>query len=222
MPGVFGPAQTPTTPVEAIEPLIASCSKYSSSMSATDIVNMRTSSWTSRRERPAARAPSRARPSRSPGFFEPSAGGSRSSIGPEEVGDAEEAVFEGLEVVGVVGVDRADRGGGGARVVVEDDRAVRGERRVGRVERHRAVAEVFEPQVLDHLRLKHRDDVGGARDAAAGPEFLGHAGAAEDVAALQHQHPLPRFGEVRRRGQPVMATADDDRVVAAGRAAVRG
>ncbi len=81
MPGVFGPAQTPTTPVEAIEPLIASCSKYSSSMSATDIVNMRTSSWTSRRERPAARAPSRASDIRSPGCFEPSAGGSRISIG---------------------------------------------------------------------------------------------------------------------------------------------
>ena len=56
MPGVRGPAQTPTTPLEAIEPFRPSCSNQSSSRSATDIVKMRTRSWTSRRESPAARA----------------------------------------------------------------------------------------------------------------------------------------------------------------------
>ena len=38
MPGVRGPAQTPTTPVEAIAPLIASVSNQSSSRSPTGIV----------------------------------------------------------------------------------------------------------------------------------------------------------------------------------------
>ena len=38
VPGVRGPAHTPTTPVEAIAPLKASCSNQSSSRSPTDIV----------------------------------------------------------------------------------------------------------------------------------------------------------------------------------------
>ena len=132
---------------------------------------------------------------------------------PQELGDAEEAVLEGGEVVGVVGRDRADRLGGLARVVVEDDRAVLGHRRVGGVERHGAVAEVLEPQVGDDLRLQHRDDVGGARYAPARPEFLGDAGAAEDRPALEDDHAHPGSCEIRGRRQAVVAAADDDRVI---------
>jgi hypothetical protein len=38
VPGVRGPAHTPTTPVEAIEPFSRSSSNQSSSRSPTDIV----------------------------------------------------------------------------------------------------------------------------------------------------------------------------------------
>ena len=81
VPGVRGPAQTPTTPVDARHPLIASDSNHSSSRSPTDIVITRNRSCTSRCLSPAARPASRSSDSRSPGRFEPSAGGGRSISG---------------------------------------------------------------------------------------------------------------------------------------------
>jgi hypothetical protein len=81
VPGVRGPAHTPTTPVVASAPLIASELNHSSSSSPTGIVITRYSSCTSRRRRPAMRAASRSIPSRSPGRREPGCGGGRSSIG---------------------------------------------------------------------------------------------------------------------------------------------
>ena len=44
-------------------------------------------------------------------------------------------------------------------------------------------------------------------------QLLGDRGAADEAAALEHQHVEPRLGEVRRVGQAVVASADDDRVV---------
>ena len=132
---------------------------------------------------------------------------------PQELGDAEEAVLERGEVVGVGGGDRADRLRGLAGVVVEDDRPVRGHRGVGGVEGDGAVAEVVQAEVGDDLRLQHRDDVGGAGDALAGPDFLGHAGAAEDRPALEDADAHPGACEVCGGGQAVVAAADDDRVV---------
>ena len=76
-----GPAQTPTTPVEAIEPLSPSSSKWSSSRSPTDIVNMRISSATSRLDMPPIRPASRSRAAMSPGAREPGTGGAFSIIG---------------------------------------------------------------------------------------------------------------------------------------------
>ena len=81
VPGVRGPAHTPTTPVEAHAPLRTSDSNHSSSRSPTDIVITRNSSSTSRRASPAVRPASRSSESRSPGRFEPSAGGGRSISG---------------------------------------------------------------------------------------------------------------------------------------------
>ena len=51
-----GPAQTPTTPLDAKLPFIASFSNQSSSRSPTDIVIMRKVSARSRRRSPAERA----------------------------------------------------------------------------------------------------------------------------------------------------------------------
>ena len=81
MPGVRGPAQTPTTPLEAIAPLNASHSNQSSSRSPTDMVMIRKKSMMSRLLSPAARPASRSRPNRSPGWREPRTGGGRSIIG---------------------------------------------------------------------------------------------------------------------------------------------
>ena len=44
-------------------------------------------------------------------------------------------------------------------------------------------------------------------------EVLGHGRAADDAARLDHHDPQPRPREVRRRRQPVVPRADDDRVV---------
>ena len=95
----------------------------------------------------------------------------------------------------------------------EQDAAFVVDRRVRRVERVDLVAEVLQPQVRDHLRLQQRDHVGGARDAMAGPHLLGHARSAEDVAALDHAGAQAGPREVGRRGEAVVAPADDDRVV---------
>ena len=45
-------------------------------------------------------------------------------------------------------------------------------------------------------------------------DLLGRAAAARDVAGLEHEHPLARLREVARAGEAVVASADDDDVVA--------
>ncbi len=75
MPGVRGPAHTPTTPLDAKLPLSASFSNQSSSRSPTDIVIMRKVSARSRRRKPADRAAVARVRIASPG------GGSRKSSG---------------------------------------------------------------------------------------------------------------------------------------------
>jgi hypothetical protein len=81
VPGVRGPAHTPTTPVEARQPLSASSSNHSSSRSPTDIVISRNSSRTRAPGMPAVRAAHATTPARSAGRRDPSAGGGRSSSG---------------------------------------------------------------------------------------------------------------------------------------------
>ena len=66
-----------------------------------------------------------------------------------------------------------------------------------------SVAVALQVEVRDDLGLQHRDHVGGARDAGAGPDLLGHAGAAEDLAALEVDHPQPGPGEVGAGVRPL-------------------
>jgi hypothetical protein len=100
-----------------------------------------------------------------------------------------------------------------ALVVEVEQRCLVGpERHVRRVERVHHVPVVLQPQVADHLGLEQRDDVGRARDAMTRPDLLGHARAAEDVAALEHADAQAGAREIARRGQPVVAAADDDGV----------
>ena len=132
---------------------------------------------------------------------------------PQHVGDALHHRLEVVHRVGVMSRHRGDRRVRGGRVVVEEHRAAVGrERRERRVERDRVVAEALELEVFDDLRAQHRDHVGGAADALAGPYLLGHARAAEQVAPLQHAHAQARAREIRGRCEAVVAAADDDRV----------
>jgi hypothetical protein len=47
-------------------------------------------------------------------------------------------------------------------------------------------------------------------------ELLGHRRAADHRAAFEHAYPQPGAGEVERADQPVVAAADDQRVVLPG------
>ena len=129
---------------------------------------------------------------------------------PNEAGGHEEELLELLVAPGVLLGELRDRLARLLNVVVEDDRSVGRHRRVGRVKRVRPVAVALQLEVGDDLGLEHGDDVGGARDAGAGPDLLGHAGATEDGAALQDERPEARFREVGARGQAVMPASDHD------------
>ena len=215
-PGCAGPAHTPTTPVEAQAPLSTSDSNHSSSRSPTDIVITRNSSSTSRRASPAVRPASRSSDEQVAGALRAERGRRAQHQRAQEARHAREHLLELRVAQRVAGREPGDRLARPLGVVEEEDRhAVRRDRAEGRVERDRLVAEVAQPQLLDDLRLQHRDDVGGARDALARPHLLGHAGAAEDVAALEHAHAQARAREVGGGGEPVVAAADDDRVVRA-------
>ena len=74
-------------------------------------------------------------------------------------------------------------------------------------------------QVPPHGLAQHAEHVGAGRGAKARGELLGHAAAADDLAALADHHAQAGRGEVVGGDEPVVARADDHRVVVA--AAVR-
>ena len=137
---------------------------------------------------------------------------------PQERRGAVEQVLEALVHLAVALREGSDRGRRAGRLVEEEDRPFGAERRIGRVERDRPIAVVAQAQVRDDLRLEHRDHVARPRDACAGPDLLGHAGPAQDRPPLEHHDAQPGVSQVGRGGQPVVAAADDDRVIGAGRA----
>jgi hypothetical protein len=132
----------------------------------------------------------------------------------EEQGRLLEQRVERREGVGVLARDARDLLVGDLVVVGQQHRTtVGGEGRELRVERDRAIAELRQLEVGDDLRLEHRDHVRRSRDALAGPQLLGHARAAEDVARLEDAHAQAGAREVGGRGEAVVPAADDDRVV---------
>ena len=62
------------------------------------------------------------------------------------------------------------------------------------------------------LRVEQADRVGRDRIAEPGIEFLGHRGAADHLAPLDHLDPQPGHREIGRAGEAVMPRADDDDV----------
>jgi hypothetical protein len=71
-------------------------------------------------------------------------------------------------------------------------------------------------EVGHDLGPQHARDVGGRRGANARRDLLGHAGAPDDLAALEHDRPQAGAREVERGGQPVVAPAHDRDVVSQG------
>ncbi len=71
----------------------------------------------------------------------------------------------------------------------------------------------LEPHVADDFGLEQAHRVARGRIAKAGKEFVGDRGAADDVGGLEDRdlQALPR--QIISAGEPVMAGADDDRVV---------
>ncbi len=68
-------------------------------------------------------------------------------------------------------------------------------------------------QVADDLRAKQADHVGENRKLEAGEDFFGDAGSTHDGTAFQDQGLFPGPGQVSGVDQPVVACADDNRVV---------
>ena len=68
-------------------------------------------------------------------------------------------------------------------------------------------------KLRNHLRPQHAGNIGCRGDAAAGSDFFRDAASAHDFAPLQHQHREPGARQIRRRGEPVVAPADDDGIV---------
>ena len=60
------------------------------------------------------------------------------------------------------------------------------------------------------------DDVRADAEAEALVDLFGHGGAADAVAALEHEHVLAGASEIRRAHQAVVPAADDDGVVGLG------
>ena len=73
-----------------------------------------------------------------------------------------------------------------------------------------------ELELADDLRAQQAHDVGELRTAIARNDFLGHRGAADDLAPLEDHDLLARAREIRAGDQAVMARADHDRIVLIG------
>ena len=69
-----------------------------------------------------------------------------------------------------------------------------------------------ELQVGCDLRVEQADGIGGHRIAETGMEFLGHGGAADHLAALDHSYAQAGHREIGGAGEAVMPRPDDDDV----------
>ena len=87
-------------------------------------------------------------------------------------------------------------------------------RRERAVHRQDLQSEPGQLEVADDLRSQQTHDVAADRELEAGEDLFGNRRAAEHIAALEHECLLASLGEVGGAGQPVVAAADHDGVVA--------
>jgi hypothetical protein len=68
-------------------------------------------------------------------------------------------------------------------------------------------------EFANNFRTEERDNVRTLGKKKAGDDFFSDSGAAEDMAAFQHDDPLPCFGKISGVYQAVVTAADDDNIV---------
>ena len=73
-------------------------------------------------------------------------------------------------------------------------------------------------EIADDLGPQQRDDVAEHAEPEAGEQLFGHRGAAEDMPLFQDERLQAGASEVGGADEPVVAAADDHRVVALGQA----
>ena len=71
-------------------------------------------------------------------------------------------------------------------------------------------------EIADDLGSQQARHVGRRRDLEAGPQLLGHAGPAHELAPFEDEHPAARPAEIGGRDQTVVTGPDDDGIVAEG------
>ncbi len=136
---------------------------------------------------------------------------------PEDVGDPGDPREERVVRIGVLLRRRAIDAWVLAVVVGLDDRAAAAHREVPLSQGQQLEPVSFELQVAPHRRRHQGHRVAEGVDLHAGelvgPRLHGVGGAAGLVPLLQDDDPGPVLGQVRRGHQPVVASADHDRVV---------
>ena len=99
-----------------------------------------------------------------------------------------------------------------ARGPRHDLATVRLRREQVRLVRHHLEPVRAQAELVDDPRPQQRQRVRAGRRADAGPQLLGHAAAADDVAPFEDLHVEPGAREVRRGDEAVVPGADDQRV----------
>jgi len=82
-----------------------------------------------------------------------------------------------------------------------------------RITGHHLQSVVRKMKILNDLRPQHAGNVGRGRDPTSGRDLFGHAASAHNFAAFEDQSGQPPAGEICRRGQPVVPSANHNRVV---------
>ena len=198
VPGSYGPAQVPITPLTASAPFTCGDSNQSSSRSAMLIVISRVTSAIVRTSRPRCRQASRSVSARSRGLREPSLRRHGEQQRAEHLGQAGQPGVPARHGVGVL-----LRPLGHLLVValgvvgVQLDRAALGERLVVRAHREDLVAVPGQVEVVDDGRrhqAHHVGEPGHLELRRVRPGRLGGRRAAGLVACLQHQGARARTG----------------------------
>jgi hypothetical protein len=107
-------------------------------------------------------------------------------------------------------------------VIVDPPQVVPLERGERAVEGQDVEAVGRQVQLADDLRAEQADDVRGDREAEAREDLLGDRGPAEQLALLEDEGAQAGPREVRGADQPVVAAANDHRVVRPGHGSSAG
>ena len=94
-----------------------------------------------------------------------------------------------------------------------NDMAIRKRHLDGGIARNHAQSIIAKAQIRNHFRTQHAGDIRCGGHAAAGSDLFGDATAADDFPPFKHESGEPGAGKISGRGETIVTTADDDRVV---------